>query len=256
VHFDTVVEKVIIPAVASPVVCGVVALIGTFAAYKLTESRDQKSIKTGFRHGQTISASMVSLAHGTGDAQKTMGIITLVLITAGDLKQGSGPPVWVIFLAGAAIASGTYLGGWRIIRTMGKGLTDIESPQGFAAEASSTTVLLASSHLGFPLSTTQVCSGGILGAGVGRRLAQIRWSLAGKMALGWILTLPAAAAVGAVAGKAADSGNLGVVIIAIVAVVIVSGIYAASRRKPVTADNVNEVAVAPPSVKAVAAVAG
>jgi PiT family inorganic phosphate transporter len=146
----------------------------------------------------------------------------------------------VILLAGLAIASGTYMGGWRIIRTMGKGLADIESPQGFAAETSSTAVLLASSHLGFALSTTQVVSGGILGAGLGRKLAEVRWTLAGKMALAWCFTLPIAALVGGLSGKVADSGNGGVAIIAIIAIVMVSGIYLLSRRNAVTASNVND----------------
>jgi PiT family inorganic phosphate transporter len=240
VNFSTVVQKIVIPAVAAPIVAGVVALLGTYLAYRITQRGRKKTVDDGFRAGQIASASLVSLAHGTGDAQKTMGIITLVLITSGSLAPGSRPPLWVIFAAGAAIALGTYLGGWRIIRTMGKGLTEIESPQGFAAETSSTAVLLASSHLGFPLSTTQVCSGSILGAGLGKRLAEVRWTVAGRMALAWLFTLPAAAVVGALAGRVANSGNAGVAIIAVAAAVAGLGIYIASRRKPVTAGNVNE----------------
>jgi PiT family inorganic phosphate transporter len=240
VNFGTVVAKIIVPAVAAPVVAGVVALLGTFLAYKITQRARKKTVDDGFRVGQIASASLVSLAHGTGDAQKTMGIITLVLITSGSLAQGSRPPLWVIFAAGMAIALGTYLGGWRIIRTMGKGLAEIESPQGFAAESSSTAVLLASSHLGFPLSTTQVCSGSILGAGLGKRLAEVRWSVAGRMAMAWLFTLPAAAVVGALAGEVANSGNIGVAVIALLAVLAGGGLYAASRRRPVTSANVNE----------------
>ncbi len=240
VHFGTVVQKIIVPAIAAPVVAGVVALLGTYLAYKITARARKKSVNDGFRVGQIASASLVSLAHGTGDAQKTMGVITLVLITSGSLASGSRPPLWVILAAGLAIAAGTYLGGWRIIRTMGKGLAEIESPQGFSAETSSTAVLLASSHLGFPLSTTQVCSGSILGAGLGKRLAEVRWTVAGRMAVAWLLTLPAAAIVGALSGRVADSGNLGVVIIAVLAVAAGGGIYAASRRRPVTSENVNE----------------
>ncbi|MEV4267715.1 inorganic phosphate transporter [Kribbella sp. NPDC049584] len=253
VHFGTVVQKIIIPAVAAPIVAGVVALLGTFLAYKITQRSRQKSVSEGFRAGQVASASLVSLAHGTGDAQKTMGVITLVLITSGSLAPGSKPPVWVILSAGLAIAAGTYLGGWRIIRTMGKGLTEIESPQGFSAETSSTAVLLASSHLGFPLSTTQVCSGSILGAGLGKRLAEVRWTVAGRMAVAWLLTLPAAAIVGALAGRVADSGNIGVVIIAILAVVAGGGIYLASRRTPVTSENVNDYPSSTPAASPAAA---
>ncbi|WP_460650666.1 inorganic phosphate transporter [Kribbella endophytica] len=240
VNFGTVVQKIVIPAVAAPIVAGIVALLGTYLAYRITQRGRKKTVDDGFRAGQIASASLVSLAHGTGDAQKTMGIITLVLITSGSLAPGSRPPLWVIGSAGLAIALGTYLGGWRIIRTMGKGLTEIESPQGFAAETSSTAVLLASSHLGFPLSTTQVCSGSILGAGLGKRLAEVRWTVAGRMALAWLFTLPAAAVVGALAGRVANSGNAGVAIIAVAAAAAGLGIYVASRRKPVTAGNVNE----------------
>ena len=253
VHFTTVVQKIIIPAVAAPIVAGIVALLGTFLAYKITQRSREKSVNEGFRFGQIASASLVSLAHGTGDAQKTMGVITLVLITSGSLASGSKPPVWVILAAGLAIAAGTYLGGWRIIRTMGKGLTEIESPQGFSAETSSTAVLLASSHLGFPLSTTQVCSGSILGAGLGKRLAEVRWTVAGRMAVAWVLTLPAAALVGALSGRVADSGNIGVVIIAVLAVAAGGAIYAASRRKPVTSENVNEYPSSTPASSAAAA---
>jgi PiT family inorganic phosphate transporter len=256
VHFDVVVEKVLVPAVASPIVCGIVAAVGTFLAYKLTQRARRSSVNRGFRHGQTVSASMVALAHGTGDAQKTMGIITLVLISSGRLGANSGPPWWVVLLAGLAIAAGTYAGGWRIIRTMGKGITDIEPPQGFAAETSSTAVLLTSSHLGFALSTTQVCSGGILGAGVGRRLAEVRWTVARRMALAWLFTLPVAAVVGGLSAKVAVSGNAGVALVSFVALGLMAAIYAYSRRTPVNADNVNEpeaVSLAPMPVLVAAA---
>jgi PiT family inorganic phosphate transporter len=184
---------------------------------------------------------MVALAHGTGDAQKTMGVITLTLITAGVLAPSAGPPVWVILSSGLAIGLGTYLGGWRIIRTLGKRVSDIETPQGFAAETSATAVILASSHLGFALSTTQVATGAIFGAGAGRRLAAVRWGVAGQMATAWVLTLPAAAIVGAVAAWAASTGTTGTVVVAVVAIALAAGIYAASRRRPVTAENVNEI---------------
>lgn len=240
VHFDVVVEKILVPAFASPVVCGVIALIATFAVYTITRRARGETVQHSFRHGQTVSASLVALAHGTGDAQKTMGIITLVLIANGTLAPGSGPPVWVIASAGLAIALGTYMGGWRIIRTMGRGLTDVEAPQGFAAEASSTAVLLASSHLGFALSTTQVVSGGILGSGLGRRLAEVRWSVAGRMALAWLFTLPVAAVIGGLAASVADRGNGGTAVVAVVALAVVAGIYLVSRRNAVTSSNVND----------------
>jgi PiT family inorganic phosphate transporter len=240
VHFDKVVEKILIPAVASPLVAGLAALAATYLAYRITRRARPGTVSKGFRAGQIASASLVSLAHGTNDAQKTMGVITLALISCGALGHDAGPPVWVILTAGLAIACGTYIGGWRIIRTMGKGIVDIESPQGFAAESASTAVILTSANLGFALSTTQVCSGGILGAGIGRRLAEVRWGTAGQMALAWLVTLPAAAAVGAVAaGVVVHGGTAGIVLIALAAVAVASVIVALSRRNPVHADNVN-----------------
>ncbi|MGW1160030.1 anion permease [Streptomyces sp. NPDC002519] len=241
VHFDKVVEKILIPAIASPFVAGVAALMATYLAYRITARARKESVTKGFRLGQIASASLVSLAHGTNDAQKTMGVITLTLISAGALGHNASPPVWVIGAAGLAIGLGTYLGGWRIIRTMGKGLTDIQSPQGFAAEAASTTVILTSAHLGFALSTTQVVSGGILGAGLGRRLAEVRWGIAGRMAIAWLVTFPAAALVGGVsAGVVKYGGNAGTVVIALITAAIAAFIVLASRRNPVHADNVNE----------------
>ena len=184
---------------------------------------------------------MVALAHGTNDAQKTMGIITLTLIAAGSLPADAGPPFWVILSAGLAIALGTYLGGWRIIQTLGKRVSEIQTPQGFAAETASAAVILTSANLGFALSTTQVATGSIFGAGAGRRLASVQWGVAGQMALAWLLTLPAAAAVGAVASWVAATGTIGTIIVALVLIGLAGGIYMLSRRRPITADNVNDV---------------
>jgi inorganic phosphate transporter, PiT family len=253
VHFGTVVSKVLVPAVLAPIVAGVVALVGTYLAYRITARTDRGTVSSGFKVGQVVSASMVSLAHGTNDAQKTMGIITLTLVTAKTLPAGSAPPFWVILTAGLAIALGTYLGGWRIIRTLGKRITEIETPQGFAAETSSTGVILVSSQLGFPLSTTQVCSGAIFGAGAGRRLAAVRWGLAGQMVIAWLLTLPSAALIGALAGRVAETGTAGTVVVAVAGLAMGGGIYALSRRQPVGADNVNEVPAGRPRTTAATA---
>jgi inorganic phosphate transporter, PiT family len=253
VHFGTVVSKILVPAVLAPIVAGVIALVGTYLAYRITARTDRGTVSSGFKVGQIISASMVSLAHGTNDAQKTMGIITLTLVAAKTLPAGSAPPFWVILAAGLAIALGTYLGGWRIIRTLGKRITEIETPQGFAAETSSTGVILVSSQLGFPLSTTQVCSGAIFGAGAGRKLAAVRWGLAGQMVIAWVLTLPSAAIVGALAGRVAETGNTGTVVVAVVGLAIGGGIYALSRRQPVGAGNVNDVPADWPRIAAATA---
>ncbi|MEV4603562.1 inorganic phosphate transporter [Amycolatopsis sp. NPDC049253] len=240
VHFGKVVEKVLIPAVASPIVAGIVSLVGTFLTYRITEKAKEGMVGKGFKTGQVLSASLVSLAHGTNDAQKTMGVITLTLIAGGTLAPGSNPPLWVIGACGLAIAAGTYLGGWRIIQTMGKKLTEIQTPQGFAAETSSAAVILASSHLGFALSTTHVTSGGIIGSGLGRKLAEVRWGVAGKMVIAWVLTLPAAAIVGAIAAAVSTRGSWGTILIGALGVLVALGIWLASRRNPVSAHTVND----------------
>ncbi|MFF1609061.1 anion permease [Amycolatopsis sp. NPDC058278] len=240
VHFGKVVEKVLIPALASPVVAGIVATLGTFLVYRITARAKRDTVGRTFKAGQIASASLVSLAHGTNDAQKTMGVITLTLIASGSLAPNSGPPLWVILTAGTAIALGTYLGGWRIIQTMGKKLTEIRTPQGFAAETSAAAVILTSAHLGFALSTTHVCSGGIIGSGLGRKLAEVRWGVAGRMVLAWALTLPAAAIVGALAAEISTLGTWGTVLVGLAGVVVALGIYLASKRNPINAHSITE----------------
>ena len=240
VKFSGVIGKVLLPAVLSPIVAGLIALVATYLAYRISARGADGTVKRGFKGGQIVSASMVALAHGTNDAQKTMGIITLTLITAGALPADAGPPFWVILSSGLAIALGTYAGGWRIIQTLGMRVSTIETPQGFAAGTSTATVILTSSHLGFPLSTTQVATGSIFGAGAARGAASVRWGIGGQVAFAWLLTLPSAAAFGAVAAWVAATGPLGTLIVALALVGVAAGIYAASRRRPVTADNVND----------------
>ncbi|MEU8518360.1 anion permease [Streptomyces sp. NBC_01216] len=238
VNGGTVVTKVLLPAIAAPVVAGLAAWAATRLTYRIGSRTDAKATAKGYRAGQIASAGLVSLAHGTNDAQKTMGVITLALVTGGVLVPGSNPPMWVIVAAGVAIALGTYLGGWRIIRTMGKGLTDLRPPQGFAAQTSAATVILASSHLGFSLSTTQSCSGAVMGAGLGRKGGVVRWSTATRMFVAWGLTLPAAGLVGAGAEFLTKQGTWGIVVVAILLVAGSGVIWALSRRKPVDHSNV------------------
>jgi len=252
VKFAGIVGKVLLPAVLSPIVAGLVALIATRLAYRITAHGAAGTVNRGFRLGQVVSSSMVALAHGTNDAQKTMGVITLALITAGALPSSAGPPFWVIVSAGLAIGLGTYAGGWRIIHTLGRRVSEIQTAQGFTSGTSTAVVILTSSHLGFPLSTTQVATGAVVGAGAGRGAASVRWGLAGQVAVGWLLTLPAAALVGALAAWAAITGPVGMIIVAVVLVGISGGIYAVSRRRPVTPDNVNETPAAPPPANLVA----
>lgn len=200
INWHGVLSKIIVPALFAPVIACIVAACGTWLVFAITRRIDANRKEAGFRYGQIASASLVSLAHGTGDAQKTMGVIAMALIVTGHLDASTvshGLPFWVVFFCAAAIAIGTYLGGWRIIRTLGKGLVEISSPQGMAAEASSAAIILTSSAAGMALSTTQVATGSILGSGVGKKGAQVRWSVAGRMAVAWMTTLPAAGLVGA-----------------------------------------------------------
>ncbi|MFJ7418295.1 anion permease [Streptomyces uncialis] len=241
VNGSTVVTKVLLPAIAAPLVAGVAAMIATRLTYRIGRKADGKAASKGYRAGQIASAGLVSLAHGTNDAQKTMGIITLALVTSGVLVPGSNPPAWVIASAGIAIALGTYLGGWRIIRTMGKGLTDLEPPQGFAAQTSAATVILASSHLGFSLSTTQSCSGAVMGAGLGRKGGVVRWSTATRMFVAWGLTLPAAGLVGALAELLTKQGTWGVIATGTLLIAGSAIIWVLSRRDIVDHNNVNDV---------------
>jgi inorganic phosphate transporter, PiT family len=240
IHGDAVVMKVLIPAAAAPVVAGLASTLATRLTYRLGRGADEQATTRGYRAGQIASAGLVSLAHGTSDGQKTMGVITLTLITGNVVAPHSDPPLWVIVSAGAAMALGTYLGGWRIIRTMGRGLTDIQPQQGFAAQTGAAATILASSHLGFALSTTQVCSGAVMGAGLGRSGAVVRWSTAGRMVAAWVLTLPGAGLVAAGAALLADRGNWGVTVVAVLALAACAAIRSASRRRPVTHDNVND----------------
>ncbi|MEU3244816.1 MULTISPECIES: inorganic phosphate transporter [unclassified Streptomyces] len=240
VNGSTVVTKVLIPAVAAPVVAGLAAMLATRLTYRIGGRADQRATAKGYRAGQIASAGLVSLAHGTNDAQKTMGIITLALVTGGVIAPGSNPPTWVIVSAGTAIALGTYLGGWRIIRTMGKGLTDLAPQQGFAAQTSAATAILASSHIGFSLSTTQVCSGAVMGSGLGRKGGVVRWSTATRMFVAWGLTLPAAGLAGAAAEFLTKQGTWGIVLTGALLVAGAGVIWTLSRRQPVTVDNVNE----------------
>ncbi|PFG27290.1 inorganic phosphate transporter [Corynebacterium renale] len=241
-----VISKVVIPAVAAPVVAGLVAALGTFLVYALTQALPHKRTEEKFRWGQICSASLVSLAHGTNDAQKTMGVIFLSLVATGHLHPEDHIPFWVKAACAIAIALGTYTGGWRVIRTLGKGLVEISAPQGMAAEASSAAIILTSSHFGMALSTTHVATGSIMGSGVGHPGAKVRWSLAGRMAIAWIVTLPAAAAVGAALWWLSHEVGLvtnemtGVLVAFAVLLILLAWIFIRSLRAPVNPDNVND----------------
>ncbi|MFB2598033.1 anion permease [Herbiconiux sp. P17] len=240
VDYSTLVSKVILPALIAPVVAGLVAFTATRLAYAITRmpaSSAQSGVRGRFRYGQIFSSSLVALAHGTNDAQKTMGVITLMLIAAGLQESGTGPQAWVIVTCAVAIALGTYMGGWRIIRTLGAGLTDVKPAQGFAAETSTAATILASTHLGFALSTTQVASGSVIGSGLGRRGSSVRWRTAGRIGLGWAMTLPASAIVGALAAFVATIGPAGILIDLVVGLAVIITIFLLSRRNRVDSNN-------------------
>ena len=240
VNFGAVITKILVPALVSPVVAGLAAFCAVKLIFAVVKHMGEKQVESGFRHGQTVTACLVALSHGTNDAQKTMGIITLTLIAVGLQPSGSGPELWVVAICGLAIAAGTYMGGWRVIRTLGKGLTEISTPQGFAAEAASATTILVSSHLGFALSTTQVCSGSIIGTGLGKKGNPVNWGVAARMAIAWLVTFPAAGIVGALACALAKTGVWGTVATVAIAVFVALVIFRLSKRNPVNSGNVND----------------
>src|SRR4051794_10663843 len=197
VQGDGLVGKVIVPALIAPVLAFSVAGLGILVCYRIIGRRSPGSVNRGFRLGQIVTGSLFSLSHGTNDAQKTMGIIFLALVANGNLQPDDSVPTWVVLSAASAIALGTYVGGWRIIKTMGTRIIKMDPAQGFASQAAGAAVILSASHAGFPLSTTHVISGGIMGAGAAKRVSAVRWGVAGNIVVAWVLTLPAAAAVGA-----------------------------------------------------------
>jgi PiT family inorganic phosphate transporter len=195
---DGIVEKVVVPALVAPVLAMLVAGLAILFAYRIVGRQRPGTVTRGFRLGQIVSGSLFSLSHGTNDAQKTMGIIALALVASGNLDAGTDPPTWVVVSAATAIALGTYVGGWRIIKTMGTRIIKMDPAQGFASQGAGAAVILSASHVGFPLSTTHVISGAIMGAGAAKRFSAVRWGVAGNIVTAWVLTLPAAAIVGAV----------------------------------------------------------
>jgi PiT family inorganic phosphate transporter len=197
VQWSGLLHKVLIPAVVSPAIAFVAAfalLLGIFWAFvRMTPGLANRS----FRLGQLGSGTWVAFTHGANDAQKTMGVITLALVTSGHQAQFDHIPTWVIVASGVAIGLGTYVGGWRIMRTLGQRLYSMEPPAGFAAQLTSGVTIYLATRLGYPLSTTHVVSGGVFGAGATKRLSAVRWGIAGNIVTAWLLTIPAAALVAA-----------------------------------------------------------
>jgi inorganic phosphate transporter, PiT family len=237
---DGVIGKVLIPAVVAPLLAFLVAGIAIGISYRVVGKQRPGIVSRGYRYGQIVSGGLLALAHGTNDAQKTMGIITLALIANGTLGAGADPPFWVIFSAATAIALGTYSGGWRIIKTTGTRIIKMDPAQGFSAQGAGAAVILASTHYGFPLSTTHVINGGVMGAGAGKRLSAVRWGVAGNIFMAWLLTLPAAAAIGGLTyGFTAifGDGALGPILVTLMALALIALAFSRRARQgaPVTA---------------------
>jgi inorganic phosphate transporter, PiT family len=233
--------KVVVPALLAPVIAFTVAGISILVVYRIVGRLRPGPVTSGFKLGQLMSGGLLALAHGTNDAQKTMGVITLALIAHGDIsKNHFHVPSWVVVAAATTIALGTYTGGWRIIRTMGSRIIKMDAAQGFAAQGAGAAVILASSHFGYPLSTTHVINGGIMGAGAAKRLSAVRWGVAGNIAIAWVLTLPAAALGGAAIWGSArifGTGALGPVIVSVLLIGVILAIFArrVQQGSPVTA---------------------
>ena len=232
---DGVIGKVLAPALVAPVLAFVVGGIAIVVCYRVLGRQRPGPVTRGFKVGQIASGGLLALAHGTNDAQKTMGVITLALIANGNLSsEGFEVPFWVVVSAATAIALGTYSGGWRIIKTMGTRIIKMDSAQGFSAQGAGAAVILASSHFGYPLSTTHVISGGVMGAGAGKRLSAVRWGVAGNIVTAWLLTLPAAAGIGALTygiTRAFGTGAVGPVLIAAVALGLTGWAFARRIRQ-------------------------
>jgi PiT family inorganic phosphate transporter len=229
---DGLFGKVLIPALIAPTLAFIVAGLAILFAYRIVGRLRPGPVGSGFKLGQLVSGGMLALAHGTNDAQKTMGVITLALIANGNLSsENFDVPTWVVVSAATAIALGTYTGGWRIIRTMGTRIIKMDPAQGFSAQSAGATVILAASHFGYPLSTTHVISGGVMGAGAAKRLSAVRWGVAGNIVLAWILTIPGAGAIGAAIyglTRVFGTGAVGPVIVT--AVILAAGTAAFLRR--------------------------
>jgi PiT family inorganic phosphate transporter len=196
VEWHGILHKVVIPAFAAPVIAGLAAFAFLLAIFWIFQRATPAAAGRGFRVGQWFSGTWVAFTHGANDAQKTMGVIALALFANGSIDHFY-VPTWVKIAAGVSIAAGTYVGGWRIMRTLGQRVFQMEPASGFAAQTSSGIVIFLATHLGYPLSTTHVVSGAVMGAGATKRLSAVRWGVAGNIAVAWLLTIPMAALVAA-----------------------------------------------------------
>lgn len=192
-----IVEKIVVPMVVSPVVGFVLGYLVMLALLWAFRTGHPGKLNRVFRVLQSVSAFAMSVGHGTQDAAKTIGVVGLALVTGGYLGASAHIPIWVYVLSAAVLSLGTYAGGWRIIRTLGRRVIHLHPPEGFAAEATASTVLFVTSRLGLPISTTHTITSAIMGVGATKRLSAVRWAVAGNIVLAWVLTFPASAAVAA-----------------------------------------------------------
>ena len=222
-------DKVLVPSLAAPLF-GLLGAAGLMLGVMwIIRRRAPGTVNRVFRRLQLVSGGFVAFTHGTNDAQKTMGIIALALVASGHLPADEFEvPTWVIVSAAAAMAAGTYVGGWRIIRTLGQRVAKMDPPQGFAAQTSTAGILFLTAHYGFPVSTTHTISGSVLGAGVSRRASAVRWGVAGNILLAWVMTIPCAALVGA--SMELVTRLPGGVAIVVSVVVAIAGLAFAARR--------------------------
>jgi inorganic phosphate transporter, PiT family len=198
VQWDGLVQKVAIPSLAAPLLGIVGAAALMVVLLWIVRRRPPGLVNRVFRRLQLVSGGFVAFTHGTNDAQKTMGIIALALVASGHLGADfERPPLWVIVSAALAMGLGTYAGGWRIIKTLGTRIAKLDPPRGFAAQTATAGILFTTAHYGFPVSTTHTISGSVLGAGATHRLNAVRWGVAGNILVAWVMTIPAAALVGA-----------------------------------------------------------
>jgi PiT family inorganic phosphate transporter len=233
--------KVIVPALIAPLLAFAVAGVAILIAYRVIGRLRPGPVSRGYRLGQVLSGGLLALSHGTNDAQKTMGVITLALVANGNIAPDNfHVPNWVVICSATAIALGTYIGGWRIIKTMATRIIKMDAAQGFSAQGAGAVVILASSHFGYPLSTTHVINGGILGAGAAKRVSAVRWGIAGNIAIAWVLTLPAAALIGGIAygvTRIFGTGAVGPVVVSAACLVGILALFARrfQQGSPITA---------------------
>jgi PiT family inorganic phosphate transporter len=230
-QWNGLVQKVAIPSLAAPVLGFIGAAALMIALLWIIRRRAPGTVNRVFRRLQLGTASFVAFTHGTNDAQKTMGVIALALVASGHIPEDDFyVPTWVILSAAVAMAAGTYAGGWRIIRTLGQRVAKLEPTQGFAAEASTATILFTTAHFGFPVSTTHTITGSVLGAGASRRLSAVRWGVAGNIFVAWLITIPCAGLVAA-SMELITRVPIGDVLVFILAGVIAATAFGARRRQ-------------------------